>query len=180
MEQSQFILETLEQKVNEMLHSGYCKDIFYKDFFAERILKLSDLNKYKAAEVIDNIYYYYKSCIEVRIDNNAYHDAERCYDIVNEYRNLFDYKQIDELDKLKKIIDENYKKDPYVKEMRRKEILFKINEFLIPACVCIILIGIISLIACFITGFKNIIWNCILIGSVISFLLAMIVDKFTR
>ena len=175
-----FLLELLNDKINEMYNSGYCYDLFENDFFANEILALSDLNARKKEAVVENLLNCYKACIEVRINHAAYYEAKKCYDIVTtKQKEIFSYFQLKELQEFKEIIDNNYKKDSAYKNETKFERNEKTNNKVIPIFLLAALIGIISLIGCLITVFHNIVWIVLLITCVIIVAICLLILKHT-
>ena len=173
-----FLLDVLQERVNKMSESGYCYDLFEDRFFAKEILELSDLNSRKKDKVLDLIFNTYKDCVDIRIKHNDYVAAKESYDIIASNSKFFDYKQRGELEPFKQLIDKNCKKDPRIKKQKRKDTAyFMEDKIVMPIILLSILVGIICIVGCLITKFKNPIWNTILIVDIVIFVILLIIEK---
>src|SRR5574344_1248872 len=152
---STFILDCLDGKIDESIESGYCRDLFDDQYFAKDILALEDLNKKESNDINNKLFDYYYRCINVRIENHAYDDAKRCYNIVDNNNEFFSPEQIEYFNKQKNIIDENYDKDPVVIKRKKNQAKSKFNDSLVPITMVAILVGIISPIMAIISSFEN-------------------------
>lgn len=173
-----YLLELLNKKTQEMYESGYCYDLFEDRFFASEILDLPDLNNRKKEQIVQSLFDAYMDCISIRIENNDFVAAKNSYDIVEKNKKYFNYNQMREFEPLKDLIENNYNKDPRVKKQNMVSKSYNIEgKVVMPLIVLSILVGIITLIGCLITTFKNSIWNTILITDVIVFVILLVVEK---
>lgn len=177
---NKFIIKSLNTKIHELAESGYCRDIFDESFFGKEILELSDLNKKDLESSKDSIVEYYRACIEIRIQNKAYADAKRCFELFMNNKDLFDYKQIDIIKSFENDINNNYHKDPKVIQQKQRERIRKINDSLVPIGAFTILYGIISLIMCIVKSLNSSFWNYSVIISIAVIFIINIIDKKTR
>ncbi len=175
-----FIIKCLDEKIDDSIESGYCINLFDDQYFAKDILELQDLNKKDVNIIKDKLFDYYYRCINVRIENNAYDDAKRCYNIVDENKEMFSSGQLEDFNKQKNIINENYDKDPVVIKRKKKLAKSKFNDSLVPITMVAILVGIISFIMAIISSFENPIWNGLLLVAIIVVVVAYFLDKVTR
>ena len=173
-----YLSDLLSRKIKEMYESGYCYDLFEDRFFASEILDLPDLNNRKKEQIVHLLYETYLDCINIRVENNDFVAAKNCYDIVEKNKKYFEFDQIRKLEPLKDLIEKKYQKDPRVKKEKMVSRSYDIEEkIVIPLVVLSILIGIISIVGCLVTGFKNTIWNTILISDIVFFIILIIVEK---
>ena len=173
-----YLLDLLNRKTKEMYESGYCYDLFEDRFFAAEILDLPDLNNRKKDQIVQSLYGAYLDCINIRIENNDFVAAKNSYDIVEKNKKYFDYNQMRELEPFKDLIEKNYNKDPRVKKQNMVSKSYNLEDKVVmPLIVLSILIGIVAIIGCIVTSFKNSIWNTILITDVIIFVILLIVEK---
>ena len=113
------------------------------------------------------------------INKNEYEKANEWYQKVCFENVFFTNYQMNMFNEIKDIIDKNYNKDSNVIKRKKEKIKNITSEIFALICLITILIIVVSLILTLIYGFKVILWNYLLVGSIIAFIIDILMYYFT-
>ena len=174
-----FIIECLNNRIDEIIKSKYCENIFDGIFFAREILQLDNLDSKNIDIIREKLFEYYYKCLNVMINKNEYEKANEWYQKVCFENVFFTNYQMNKFNEIKDIIDKNYNKDSNVIKRKKEKIKNITSEIFALICLITILIIVVSLILTLIYGFKVILWNYLLVGSIIAFIIDILMYYFT-